>query len=161
MKRFITLFTLLSLLCTLTACQNTKTFSAEEMTITLTNEFVEVPSTRKGGAFESPDMFIRVVRESRSVVEDVAGHSDVALETYTDLVLAANKLSLPVTREKNCLTYEYTALDEEVGRYYTYYVTVHKSRDAFWLIQFIVDETDYADKQAEIATYLESIEFDR
>ncbi|MBR2987649.1 MAG: hypothetical protein IKC63_06480 [Clostridia bacterium] len=159
-KRMIAVFSIFFLCLSFFSCNSKAlTFSAEELSITLTDEFVEVPTTRRGGAFESPEMFIRVVRESRSVVEEIAGQSDVSLETYTDLVLKSNRLDLPVTPEKTCLTYEYTAFDETVGRYYTYYVTVHKSRDAFWLVQFVTDKQDYSDLHDEIETYLESITF--
>ena len=161
MKR--TLCLILALLCFLpvfTACTKGTTYAVEEMKITLPDGFIEVPTTRRGSSFESERMAIKVVRESRSVVEDVADTGDVSLETYADLVLAHNKLDLPLERKENCLAYSYVALDEEVNMNFTYYVTVHKSRDAYWLVQFIVRESDYDDYTDEIETYLKSIEFD-
>ena len=152
----------LLLVLSLSACKNTEiTYTVEEMQITRTEDFVEVPTTRRGSSFEKKDMAIKIIRESRSVVEDAAGHSDVSLETYADLILESNRLTLPITREKSCLSYQYTALDEVVNKNYTYYVTLHKSDDAFWLVQFIAAEDSFEDKRNEINTYLDSIVFDQ
>ena len=162
MKR--TLCLLLILLClipTLAACSDGTVRTVEEMKITLPDTFIEVPTTRRGSSFESENMGIKIVRESKSVVEEVAGQSDVSLETYAELVLKHNKLDLPLERVENCLTYSYTAFDEEVGQNFTYYVTVHKSNDAYWLVQFITRETLFDDYTDDIATYLDSITFDQ
>ena len=161
MKRLICLFlTVLCMLPLFTACAQSTTYTVEEMKITLPDGFIEVPTTRRGSSFESEDMGIKVIRESRDVVEGVAGSSDVSLETYADLVLTHNKLDLPLERKGDCLTYSYVALDEEVNLNFTYYVTVHKSRNAYWLVQFIVRESEYESFKDEIETYLDSIEFD-
>lgn len=161
MKRSLCLVLCLILLLSFAACKEKgSVYSCEEMKITLPDGFVEVQTVRRGTSFESEYMSIKIVRESKSVVEDVAGYEGVTLEAYADLVLKQNRLDLPLTKKGSCLTYTYTAFDEEVSQNFTYYVTVHKSENAYWLVQFIVRDAFYSDYQAEIATYLASITFD-
>ncbi len=160
MKRFFSLLMItVMLLALFTACNAGKTYTVEELSLTLPDGYVEVPQTLRGASFESETMAVKIIRESRSVVEAAAGGNTVTLTAYAELVLQSNRLELPLTDHGNYIAYQYIAHDEEVAQDFTYYVTLHKSDDAYWLVQFIAHKNLFDGKASEINDILESLSF--
>lgn len=113
-----------------------KDFTVEEMQITLTDEFMNIPVGDFDACFGTEDVAILVLREDFELME---GLSDYTLEEYGQLILQAYELEgIAELQTIEGITYfEYEADTDENETYY-YFSTIYKSNDAFWTIQFAV-----------------------
>ncbi len=134
-----------------------KTFSGEGIHITLTEAFDE--STFEGFTlcYEARNAAVFILKEPFTLM---AGLEDYTLDDYGALVVQANRKDPDSLRTENGVTYfDYTFTSEDGSTYY-YFSTVHKSGDAFWLVQFAILEEDLPAMQDELFQWAKSITFD-
>ncbi len=121
-----------------------KTFTAEEMEITLTDSFEEVETEGFLASYFTDDIGVLVLKES---VEDLEGLGIETLDDYGELALQANGLDSSIQlQELEGITYfEYEAYDETSDEDFYYFVPIYKSADAYWILQFTsyIDDADY------------------
>lgn len=116
--------------------EKAKEFSTEGMTITLTAEFKEESYEGFTQCYETKDVAVFTLKEEFTLME---GLEDYTVAEYGELVVLGNGLDDSALKTENGVTYfDYNA-DGSSGTEFYYFATVHKSGDAFWLIQFAVD----------------------
>ena len=154
MKRIATLClaVLLLSLCFVGCSTSPKTFTAEGMSITLTNRFSKLSYAGFTAVYGASDVAVFALKEEFTLV------GDYTLDEYAALVIDVNGLEGVTASTKDGLT-SFLYERENDGVNYTYFATVHKTQDAFWLIQFAVESKDYAKKEADILEYAKSISF--
>ncbi len=113
-----------------------KDFTVEEMQITLTDEFMNIPMGDFDACFGTDDVAILVLREDFELMEDLG---DYTLEEYGQLLLEAYELQgIAELQTVEGITYfEYEA-DADPNETYYYFATIYKNNDAFWTVQFAV-----------------------
>ena len=111
-----------------------KTFAAEGMQITLTDDFSKEQFDGFTVCYAAKESAVFTLKESFSLMD---GLQDYTLEQYGQLVLQTNSKTDSTLQSGNGFLYfEYEAKNAEDGNTYYYYSTMHKGLDAFWLVQF-------------------------
>lgn len=163
MKRFLSLCSLLLIGALLfTGCKEApaKTFTVDELSITLTEDFSESPRLAFTAAYEAYDTAVLIIRENRDTIEAAAKKKDVSLNEYAVMVLNANQLTVSTVEEEGILTYTYSRKNSDDGVDYTYFVTLHRSEEAFWLVQFVTKTSRFQKEKPTLLDYARSITFD-
>lgn len=128
-----------------------KTFSAEGMQITLTDDFSEYPMDGFTMCYDSRDMAVLTLKEEFSLLE---GSENYTLAEYSDIVMHYSVSSptseLQIGESFNYFTYDFLNTEENVT--YSYLITMFKAPDAFWLIQFA---TPQENMEEYLPTFLE------
>ena len=108
-----------------------KTFSSDEMTITLTNEFEKMESDKYIDVYESRKMVVFSSKEEFALFE---GAENYTAKQYCDLTIQINNLDSSKTKTSDGLTYfEYDSVNPNTNKTYHYFVYVYKTDDAFWM----------------------------
>ncbi len=159
--RLLAILILFSLFTTLfSACEEgVMTVSTKELSITIADDFQQTPHIYYVASYEKENGdAVLIVRESKAVVEDVAGHADVTREEYAALLISSNKKGSDPREEDGILYYTYTAADDS-GVDYTYLSTVFTSENAFWMVQFVTKTANFNDRFDTFMTYAGSVSF--
>ena len=130
-----------------------KTFAKAGMSITLTDRFTE----RDYVSFTAVYVAVFALKEEFTLFEGSALGKNSSLNDYANAVILANGLDVSPATEDG-LTF-FTYQKENNGTEYTYFSTVHKSGDAFWLIQFSAKTEQYESQKDNILTYAKSVSF--
>lgn len=134
-----------------------KTFSAEGMSITLTNEFKETKIQNFTACYDSSKAVVFAIKESFSLLE---GFENYTLEQYGDMVIKNNGSISAELKTTDGLTYfEYDYANPAVNQEYHYFAFVYKADDAFWLIQFAVNKVDAINHFNDIVGWAKSVKF--
>ncbi|MBQ4121079.1 MAG: hypothetical protein IJD35_03590 [Clostridia bacterium] len=159
MKRILLVLTALVLLVSLVSCGEAqpKTFTAEGMSVTLTDAFTKRSVDGYTVTYDSKDVAVFAIKESFSLFEGY----DVTLEEYADLVRQSNASRNPtaVVERDGVLTMEYSFLNESENETYKYLCTMFKGEDAYWVIQFATKENAYDGLFDTLMTYAKSVSF--
>ena len=160
MKKFFSLLLIAAILVSMTSCMTAtpKDFTYQGMTVTLTNRFKEMQYEGYTVCYGSPDVMVIVLKESFSLQ---AGLDQMTLDEYAKLVHQANASKSPseITKHEGFQSMEYDFLNEKENKTYSYFSTMFKGTDAFWLIQFACLEKDYEANKDTFLTYANSIKF--
>lgn len=133
----------------------TKTFTAEDMKITLTDEFIPAQQEGFTACYGTEDVVVLATEEAFSLM---AGFSAYTIEDYGNLILQNSSLTSTLQTEPNGLVYfEYEATSDATYHYRAY---LFKESDAFWMIQFAVEASAFAEYEDEIRTWASSVVFD-
>ncbi len=116
-------------------------FQGSEYKITLTEDFKKITYEGYDSAFESKEVFIPILVER---FQDVPELRDYTSYEYADSVLRANGKQCEVKSYKDFLYFEYVSTSKVSGEDMHYFVTIHKSEEAFWIVQFITAEKNYS-----------------
>lgn len=134
-----------------------KDFSYEEMTITLTALFKE-EEVEGRTVFTSNDVAVFVLRENF-----VAGDIDLSGYTvrgYAELAKENNPVMADATYEETDgvpnMVYTYAGDD---GKTYVYFTTFYKSSDAFWIVQYFVNESGYESRKPKFIEWAKTVHF--
>lgn len=136
---------------------NDAVFTAEGMSITLTDAFAKTEAAGLTVAYDSENVAVLALKEKFSLME---GFEDYTLDQYGALVLQSNGLDSDSMRTDNGLphfAYDYT--NPETNESFTYYSYIYKSNDAFWLIQFAVRLECVEQYKPQIPKWAESVRF--
>ena len=158
MKKILSLVLTLVMLVTFASCgeANPKNFSAQGMTVTLTDAFKENTQAGYTVCYESSEVAVFILKESFSLQ---AGVENLTLDEYADLVRQSNASKSPteIAKQDGFYTMEYNFLNESENQTYSYYCTMFKGTDAFWLVQFACKEGDYASYKETFLNWAKTI----
>ena len=134
-----------------------KSFSAEGMTITLTNEFKASDIEQFTAVYDSQNVVVFALKEEFTLL---SGLSNYTLDEYHALVLEANGLGEEfATRDNELLGFVYDYTDPEANISYRYFSYVYKAPDAFWVIQFVTLVEDAEQYRDNISEWARSVSF--
>ena len=112
-----------------------KTFTKEDFSITLTDEFTEEQYEDMFVAYETNAVAVFVVRDDFSVI------GNITLDEYAELSLEANaRTGLESHKENGYVWFSY--VDTVDGEDYYYFAALYKGEKAFWAVSF----TTFKDK---------------
>lgn len=154
-KRSLIALILCAVMLMTTACglaASPKTFSVSGLTIELTDAFAEKDIMGYTKVLQSLDTQVFILKEEFSLFAELG---DVTFDDYIALVMEANGIESGLTQEDGLtyFTYEFDAN----GHTYTYFTTLHEGSDAFWLVQFVCDATNYEKLHSSFIQYAKSI----
>ncbi len=133
-------------------------FTHEEMTITLTSDFWEMPEGSFDVSFISMDTDVFCLRES---FRDTPKLQDLSIQKYAELLAETNdNLANTGLKSQDGLHYfEYTVFNEELEQDYHYVICLYKSSQAFWAIQFATPDYLSEDVRQDVLTWAKSVRF--
>lgn len=134
-----------------------KDFSYEEMTITLTALFKE-EEVEGRTVFTSNDVAVFVLRENFVAGEiDLSGYT---VRGYAELARENNPVMADATYEETDgvpnMVYTYAGDD---GKTYVYFTTFYKSSNAFWIVQYFVNESGYESRKPKFIEWAKTVHF--
>ncbi|MCL1822866.1 MAG: hypothetical protein FWG44_01565 [Oscillospiraceae bacterium] len=135
-----------------------KEFSKAGLTITLTDKF-DVPKERYPDfdvVYESRTSMMAAIKEDFGTLEYVGIPSDISLREYAEMVMDANRKSGSVKEKDGLVYFEYT--DSNQGQRFSYFATVFRGKDAYWLVQFFCEEKNYDKLQKDFIKWAQSVE---
>lgn len=134
-----------------------KTFSAQGMSITLTDEFREFDAENFTVGYETGDVVVLGLKEEFSLME---GAEDYTLEEYGNLVLQSNGMDdFQLDTVEGVTFFEYLYTDPDTNENYQYFSCVYKANDAFWLMQFVTLEENVDIYAEQFLAWAKSVEF--
>lgn len=165
MKKFLALFLAIVTIFSLAGCSSMNPIEAEEavfssdgLEITLTEAFKEASFEGYTVCYDSLTVAVFALKEEFSTLGDFA--SDMTVEEYAEMVCMANAASNMVQTTIDGVTCaEYSYDDEEAGSTYKYLATMFKGPDAFWLIQFSCDSSNYDEYRPYFIKWAKSAKF--
>lgn len=135
-----------------------KLFVEEGMQITLTDQFDRVNMDGFTVCFDSPNAAVFALQEKFALLP---GSQDYTLEEYGELVLQNNNMDPSIKLKTNDgLTYfEYTFENRDLDKTFHYFCVLKKASDAFWMINFTVDEQNFETYRPAVIQWAKSITF--
>jgi hypothetical protein len=132
-------------------------FTVDNMTITLSSEFRETSFEGFTQCYDSRNVAVFVLKEEFSMYP---GMEDWALSEYGDAFLWANGfVDSSLLPYSDFIYTTYSGVGEN-GQPYCYMATIHKSGDAFWLVQFAAEEASYPNYESQFLQWAETVRFD-
>ena len=136
-----------------------ETFETDGMTITLIQEFVEVPYNGFAATYETDDMLVAVTKETKPLSTDL---KDITLDEYAELLISGQEedgiVCSDLLTENGLKYFEYQVADGDGTYYYRDYV--YETQDAFWHITFICsNETSWVANITSISEWAQSVTF--
>lgn len=132
-----------------------KTFTYENLSVTLTNKFEDQTSIqdkfKKVYVSQTPFVMFMIDKDTTNYGQ----YNDEA--SYAQALISSGGMSAQVKKDDDSgMTYfAYTNLSQ--GYIYTYFAVVKKDTDAFWLCQFAVLQRDYSSLQNQIMNWAKTI----
>lgn len=134
-----------------------KTFTYNEMSITLTDEFIKEDFDNFDATFDSRDVAVFVIQDEFSLFEGFEGYT---LKEYCELVIDSNALTSVEIETGNGLTYfVYQFTNTEANEDYQYYTYVYKTDNSFWMVQFAVFAENAGEYEPQIEDWASSVSF--
>ena len=133
-----------------------KTFSAEELCITLTDEFYTFENSGYTAAYDSKDVAVFILKES---FKEAAEFKEYTVKEYADLLINVNQVGSRTRSEGELTYFEYDFKNPEDNKLYHYMAFVYKSDTAFWGVTFAM-LSDSVDEYGELVKeWARSVEF--
>lgn len=132
-----------------------KEFTVDNVTITLTSDFTEEEFEGFDQCFDSSNVAVFMLKDEFSLAAEL---KDYTLAQYGDLVIQGNELDTELKTENGITYFSYTG-EGDSGTPYRYFATLHKGPDAFWMIQFAVEEADLEEYRDDIFQWAASVSF--
>ncbi|MBE6944361.1 MAG: hypothetical protein E7453_08970 [Ruminococcaceae bacterium] len=138
-----------------TEAEKTKTFTKGEFQITLTDAFKQVEQQGFFASYQSKNVMVLAVRESETLFI-----GDITLKEYGNLVLKSNgKTDLTMNKDEKFLWFEYIDTPEDQTFYYL--AVCCRSRDAFWVINFVTPVSHKEQYKETFLSWARSIVMDQ
>jgi hypothetical protein len=134
------------------------TFTKAGFSITLTSEFAEASAPAYTVYYESGTAGVAVLKEDFTMFEAAGVSTDITLNEYAQIVMSANDTHADINVRNGITYFEYERSIS--GSDFAYLVTVFKSGDAFWLVQFFSETMDYSGLRDDFFRWAASVEFD-
>lgn len=133
-----------------------KTFTAEDISITLTDEFKVYTTEDFDAAYESDHTLVILQEDKFYWIE---GSEDYTTKQYAELFIEFNELDVPEGIETidgiDCFVYE----EDVDGEVYSYFAFVYKTDDAFWTVQFATPATNYQKLRSNYIKWAKTVKF--
>ncbi len=134
-----------------------KTFSTNEIQITLTDEFRESNVKNYTVAYDSRDVAVFALKEE---YVSAPGLSEYTTAQYADLIIQANELQATKIQTENGVTrFEYNYTNPDTDDWYRFFIYVYKTDDAFWSVQFATLNQNVNHYAPQIAQWANSVTF--
>lgn len=133
-------------------------FSSKGMSITLTEDFVENKEYYGMVYYDSEEAQVYVAKEEFSVLEEKGEKTDFNLEEYANFLLKSISVTAEIKNDEGLVYFEYSKKPENIS--YNYFVTVHKTDDAFWFFQFSCESSLIGEYRPLFKTWAKTIVFD-
>ncbi len=165
MRKFTALLLAALCICTLLmvgcdsdpTAMDSKIFTSEGMTITLTEGFELSEAEGYTVAYDSNSIAVIALREEFTLMP---GAEDFTIEEYGELVIAANGLTDISLQTADGLTwFEYDYDNTDLNKTYHYYSYVFKAADSFWMVQFACYSENTDMYEDAIKSYAKTIMF--
>ncbi|WP_461247914.1 hypothetical protein [Treponema sp. R6D11] len=135
-----------------------KVFTKAGMSITLNSTFYEKDYAAYTAYYESSRAGVVTLKEEFTVFK-AAGISDtISLNKYAEIVLSSNKLDSKILTDDG-LTY-FTYEKEIRGKQFTYYATVFRGKDAYWLVQFFAEKDKFESMKPDFVKMAKTVKFE-
>lgn len=135
-----------------------KDFSSNGMSISLTDEFIEIDVENYTVVYDSKNVAVFALKEAFALVD---GFQNYTLEQYGNLILKNNNLSASELQNLDGLTeFEYEFTNPNTKDTYTYFSFVYKADDAFWLVQFATLTENVDEYRAQILEWAKTVSFE-
>lgn len=132
-----------------------KTFTAEKMSITLTEEFQKSEFEGFTAAYTSEKVAVFALKEPFSLIDSFESYT---AEQYAEAALQANGLASADPQTTDGLThFEYERAIGDSNDLYRFFAYVYKADDAFWLIQFATPTKEAKEIAPQIAEWAKSV----
>ena len=134
-----------------------KTFTSDDLSITLTNEFVESTQETYQFYYSSGSAICIGVKEAKDTISNV--NPDIhSLQEYAEVSMMRSDISADFTQyNDHTLVYEWENNINDTDYSYIAYIT--ETEDAYWMIQFATLSEQYENVKADFASYFDSIVF--
>lgn len=156
-KTLLVLFAILLL----TGCslgKTTKTYSTNGISVTMDSGFYEKELVSQTVYLESQDAIFTALKEDFESLVGTTITSESTLKEYADVIKTGNNLTEDFIEKDGIL---YTTYEKEVsGKDFFYLVTVYKTNDAFWLINFASNAKDKAKFEPKFIEWAKTITFE-
>lgn len=152
--------TILVLICSMICgcAPEAKSFSAKGMTITLNDDFEENKDYYGMAYYDSEEAQVFVAKEEFSVLEEKGERTDFTLKEYADFLLKSISVTAEIKSEHDLTFFEYGKKPDDVNYYY--FVSVYKTADAFWFVQFSCEMSESGEYRPLFIQWAQSIQFD-
>ena len=133
-----------------------KNFSSNGLTMQLPGNYKPLSSEDSAGytfAMGSNKSIIMGLKEEKSVFE--AYGVSLTLEDYTDLVILNNGIDVTVTYDSGIPTF--TFISNVDGTNFKYVAATFEGTDAFWLLQFACEESNFDSMYERFIQYLTTV----
>lgn len=130
---FCVIFTLLTASCSF---DSEKTYSFDNFSVTLPNDFSEVTDYGYDYYLQNSDCIIAVTKETFNSLSDTGLTSESSTMDYANAIILANNINAePSLGNNSNAFFEYDASGGD-GIDYHYYTAIIKGSDAFWICRF-------------------------
>lgn len=134
-------------------------FTAEELSITLTDEFFDLYEEGYNGVFANEDVVVLVVKDA---FEDYPELKEYSLKQYGELIAENYSLTDSALKRENDLTYfTYLFQNPDTDETYSYKSYIFKTDNAFWIVQFATLEQDVEAYSEQIKQWATTITFEQ
>lgn len=155
-KKILLIFTMVGLLMGLTACgANPKNFTCRDLTITLTDDFIEKEMTGFDAYYNSERVLFSAVEETEEELQ-YAGYEIANLKGYCLEILNQNGVSVDALSQRGDYYY-FTHTAVKNGAKYTYVHCMFEGHNSYWICEFVCKTKDYKDLEDQILKWADSI----
>lgn len=157
-KKTLCVIFVIQMLFLLGACSDSEVeYSANGMTITMEEGFEE--SEYYGMTYyDSEEVQVYLAKEEFSLLKEKGEETDFTVKEYADFLLKAISTTAEIKTEDGLTYFEYSKMPESVE--YSYFVTVHKTDDAFWYVTFTCEKSLMSEYRPRFEKWARSIVFD-
>jgi transcriptional regulator with XRE-family HTH domain len=133
-----------------------QTFRCEDLSITLTEEFVPMEAEGYTACYSAGETAVLVLREDFTARE---GFGELDLQGYGALVLENNGFadSVMLGEKDGLTTFGRAVADPVSGENFYYYCGLYKSQDAFWMVQVTTVAEGAAERIPQFRRWLGSV----
>ena len=136
-----------------------KDFVKDGLHITLTDDFTATEIEGFTACYSADDAVVLVLKEPFTLAD---GFENYTVTQYGETVIQkSNYSSQTKLEQQDGLNYfEYRYKNEQNQQEYHYIATLFKSKDAFWLVQFAVPQTDFEEQRPQLMQWAKSVSFE-
>ena len=137
---------------------NPETFAAEELRITLPDDFQEADVSGYTACFASGETAVFILREEPD--REVFG--DLSLDVYGAMILANSGFGqdVQIDNGQGLTTFRASRTNGETGQEYFYYCGLFRSADAYWLVQITTAAENPEEQIPLFRQWLTSVKFE-
>ncbi len=156
-KSIILVVVLLLLSLTMAGCSKGKTFTKEDMSITLTSDFQEKAKENTDAYYEGKSAILFCYRDSNDSLKDVGmDPSTLTLKEYAEKIVELHKINVAVVEVEGLVVFDFYQTSGDYEFYH--FGTVKKGPNSFWVFEFVCQKKDLDKMTKEFVKWAKSIE---
>ena len=135
-----------------------KQFSAEGMTITLTEAFKSTQISDFTSCYESKEVLVMNTKQSFA---EIPGLKNMTLEEYRTALTANVQADREMKDYGGIPGFEYDYTSPDYKESYHYRVYLFKTDDAFWIVEFATRQNKFSSWEAKIGEWAKTVTFEK